>query len=92
LAASLFVSRVQVRNAECEAVYGRAKEYLELHEHVGSSTALLDNLESFLSTFQRDLSAVSGHISELQARSRVIDGRLQGRKVMSLFLFHALQS
>jgi vacuolar protein sorting-associated protein 52 len=65
-----------------ETVYGRAQEYLELHDHVESSNALLENLETFLSTFQRDLSAVSGHISELQARSRVIEGRLQGRKVI----------
>jgi len=41
---------------------------------------LLDSLESFLSTFQRDLSAVSGQISDLQSRSRDIEGRLRSRK------------
>ncbi|KAH9179812.1 vacuolar sorting protein [Lactarius sanguifluus] len=41
---------------------------------------LLDSLESFLSTFQRDLSAVSGQISDLQSRSRDIEGRLKSRK------------
>jgi hypothetical protein len=77
---SLSLSKAYVLSSIAK-VYSRAKEYLELHEHVESSTALLDNLELFLSTFQRDLSAVSGHISDLQARSRTIDGRLQGRKV-----------
>lgn len=42
---------------------------------------MLDSLESFLSTFQHDLSSVSGHISELQNRSRTIESRLQSRKV-----------
>lgn len=44
---------------------------------------MLDSLESFLSTFQNDLSSVSGHISELQNRSRTIESRLQSRKVAS---------
>jgi hypothetical protein len=42
---------------------------------------LLDSLESFLSTFQKDLSAVSGQISELQDRSKDIDNRLKSRRV-----------
>ncbi|KAI6047442.1 vacuolar sorting protein [Pisolithus marmoratus] len=41
---------------------------------------LLDSLESFLSSFQRDLSSVSGQISELQERSREIDRRLKSRR------------
>jgi vacuolar protein sorting-associated protein 52 len=41
----------------------------------------LDNLESFLSTFQKDLAAVAGQISELQDRSKDIDSRLKSRKV-----------
>jgi Vps52 / Sac2 family len=48
---------------------------------------LLDNLESFLSTFQKDLSDVSGQISYLQARSRDIEGRLRSRKVRASYLF-----
>jgi hypothetical protein len=46
-----------------------------------TSVTLLDNLESFLSTFQKDLAAVTGQISELQDRSKDIDGRLKSRKV-----------
>ena len=42
---------------------------------------LLDSLESFLSTFQNDLSSVSGQISNLQSRSRDIESRLKSRRV-----------
>ncbi|KAL4076112.1 vacuolar sorting protein [Scleroderma citrinum] len=41
---------------------------------------LLDSLENFLSTFQKDLSSVSGQISELQDRSKDIDRRLKSRR------------
>ncbi|KAI6134979.1 Vps52-domain-containing protein [Pisolithus croceorrhizus] len=58
----------------------RAKDYVELHAQVQSSMNLLDSLESFLSSFQRDLSSVSGQISELQERSKDIDGRLKSRR------------
>ena len=46
-----------------------------------ASTQLLDELSSFLSTFQRDLYAVSNHISDLQGRSKSIEARLEARKV-----------
>ncbi|KAF8974178.1 Sac2 family-domain-containing protein [Flammula alnicola] len=59
---------------------GRAKDYIELHDQVQTSVSLLDNLESFLSTFQKDLAAVAGQISELQDRSKDIDNRLKSRK------------
>lgn len=49
--------------------------------HRQTSIDLLDSLESFLSTFQHDLSAVSGQISDLQDRSKVIESRLKGRRV-----------
>jgi vacuolar protein sorting-associated protein 52 len=42
---------------------------------------MLDSLELFLSTFQKDLSAVSGQISELQERSKDIENRLKNRRV-----------
>ncbi|KAI0268372.1 vacuolar sorting protein [Gloeopeniophorella convolvens] len=58
----------------------RAKEFVELHDQVQTSIGLLDSLETFLSTFQRDLSAVSGQISDLQSRSRDIEARLRSRK------------
>lgn len=38
-------------------------------------------METFLSTFQKDLSAVSGQISNLQDRSKDIDNRLKSRRV-----------
>ncbi|KAG5648929.1 hypothetical protein DXG03_000278 [Asterophora parasitica] len=58
----------------------RAKELIELHDQVQTSVNLLDSLESFLSTFQKDLSAVSGQISELQDRSKDIENRLKSRR------------
>ncbi|GJE84132.1 Vps52-domain-containing protein [Phanerochaete sordida] len=58
----------------------RAKEFVELHDQVETSVNLLDSLETFLSTFQKDLSAVSGQISELQDRSKDIENRLKSRR------------
>lgn len=46
-----------------------------------TSVDLLDTLEGFLSTFQTDLTAVSGQISDLQDRSKDIENRLKSRKV-----------
>ncbi|TFK92227.1 Vps52-domain-containing protein [Polyporus arcularius HHB13444] len=58
----------------------RAREFVELHDQVQTSVTLLDSLEGFLSTFQKDLSAVSGQISNLQDRSKDIDNRLKSRR------------
>ncbi|KAI0832302.1 Vps52-domain-containing protein [Trametes gibbosa] len=58
----------------------RARDFVELHDQVQSSVSLLDSLEDFLSTFQKDLSAVSGQISNLQDRSKDIDSRLKSRR------------
>ncbi|KAJ7368456.1 vacuolar sorting protein [Mycena albidolilacea] len=58
----------------------RAKEYVELHDQVETSVTLLNSLETFLSTFQKDLSAVSGQISDLQDRSKDIENRLKSRR------------
>ncbi|KAI0701798.1 Sac2 family-domain-containing protein, partial [Cytidiella melzeri] len=58
----------------------RAREFVELHDQVQTSVNLLDSLESFLSTFQKDLSAVSGQISDLQDRSKDIENRLKSRR------------
>lgn len=54
--------------------------FVELHHKVNDSLALLDNLQDFLSTFQSDLSHVSGQISNLQERSKDIDSRLRARR------------
>ncbi|KAH7931245.1 Vps52-domain-containing protein [Leucogyrophana mollusca] len=59
---------------------GRAKEFVELHDQVQTSVNLLDSLEAFLSTFQKDLSSVSGQIADLQDRSKDIDNRLKSRR------------
>ncbi|KAJ7765024.1 vacuolar sorting protein [Mycena maculata] len=58
----------------------RAKDYVELHDQVETSVGLLNSLEAFLSTFQKDLSAVSGQISDLQDRSKDIEKRLKSRR------------
>ncbi|KAK0206380.1 vacuolar sorting protein [Desarmillaria ectypa] len=58
----------------------REKDFVELHDQVQTSVKLLDSLETFLSTFQKDLSAVSGQISKLQDRSNDIDNRLKSRR------------
>ncbi|KAG8800888.1 hypothetical protein FRC16_001815, partial [Serendipita sp. 398] len=58
----------------------KAPEFIELHDQVETSLDLLDNLETFLSTFQTDLTSVAGQISELQRRSKEIEERLKGRR------------
>ncbi|EJD01401.1 Vps52-domain-containing protein [Fomitiporia mediterranea MF3/22] len=58
----------------------RAKQYVDLHDQIETSVGLLDSLEGFLSTFQTDLTAVSGQISTLQDRSKDIENRLKSRK------------
>ncbi|CAD6584799.1 MAG: hypothetical protein TREMPRED_003959 [Tremellales sp. Tagirdzhanova-0007] len=60
----------------------RRKDYIELDQSVESSTELLTSLASYLSTFQHDLSAVSGQISDLQQRSADIEGQLRGRRTI----------
>ncbi|GAA6036657.1 hypothetical protein JCM8097_001278 [Rhodosporidiobolus ruineniae] len=70
----------------------RASEFVELNDQVDQSTHLLSELASFLSTFQRDLSAVSGHISELQGRSKTIEARLKARKAIERSLHPFLRS
>ncbi|GAA5833953.1 hypothetical protein JCM9279_004171 [Rhodotorula babjevae] len=70
----------------------RAADFVELHDQVDSSTQLLTDLASFLSTFQADLSAVSGHISELQGRSKSIEARLKARKAVERSLNPFLSS
>ncbi|BGP36679.1 Vacuolar protein sorting-associated protein 52 [Rhodotorula kratochvilovae] len=70
----------------------RASEFVELNDQVDASTQLLTDLSSFLATFQRDLSAVSGHISELQGRSKTIEARLKARKAVERSLHPFLSS
>lgn len=77
---SVDVAERPLNPSETVSFRSRAKEFVELHDQVQTSVGLLDSLESFLSTFQRDLSAVSGQISDLQARSRDIEGRLKSRR------------
>ncbi|KAF8529060.1 Vps52-domain-containing protein [Hysterangium stoloniferum] len=75
------VSSLNIKQDDPTAFYRhRANDFVMLHEQVQTSVELLDSLESFLSTFQRDLSAVSGQISSLQDRSKEIENRLKGRR------------
>jgi vacuolar protein sorting-associated protein 52 len=62
--------------------------FCDLPSTYQSSVNLLDSLETFLSTFQKDLSSVSGQISELQDRSKDIDNRLKSRRVSVLVTLH----
>ncbi|ORY35497.1 putative suppressor of action mutation 2-like protein [Naematelia encephala] len=58
------------------------KDYVELEQSVESSTELLSSLASYLSTFQNDLSEVSGQISDLQSKSAEIESQLRGRRTI----------
>jgi len=97
----VFLSNVLVQTFS--TVSSRAKEFVDLHDQVQvrvllsyyfrgadelkTSVDLLDSLESFLSTFQKDLSSVSGQMSDLQSRSRDIEDRLKSRRVRVSPLF-----
>ncbi|KAN0063414.1 Vacuolar protein sorting-associated protein 52 [Thecaphora frezii] len=59
-----------------------APAFLSLHHQAAASTELLDSLQSFLSTFQTDLSSLSSHISALQNTSHAIDTRLEARRAI----------
>ncbi|GAA5971384.1 hypothetical protein JCM21900_004314 [Sporobolomyces salmonicolor] len=90
--ADALAEREQRERDEDRYFLERAREFVELNDQVETSTALLSELSSFLSTFQRDLSAVSGHISELQGRSRTIEGRLSARKAVERSLHPFIES
>ncbi|KDN38262.1 hypothetical protein K437DRAFT_270609 [Tilletiaria anomala UBC 951] len=66
--------------------YNSGSSFLALHSEVQLSLSLLDSLSSFLSSFQKDLSHVSGHISDLQDRSHALDARLVGRRQLDRLL------
>jgi len=72
-----------IRSRSAVSVNSRALEDGADPINSQSSTTLLASLEAFISTFQNDLSAVSGHIADLQSRSKVIEARLENRKVRS---------
>nr|ODN91686.1 hypothetical protein L204_05674 [Cryptococcus depauperatus CBS 7855] len=72
----------QNEDIDREQFLHKKNEYLELQQSVDSSNELLSSLASYLSTFQKDLSAVSGQITELQGKSSIIDSRLNGRKAV----------
>ncbi|WVQ80067.1 hypothetical protein IAT38_002168 [Cryptococcus sp. DSM 104549] len=60
----------------------RDRELCECGQSVESSNELLSSLASYLSTFQNDLSDVSGQIAELQQKSSDIESQLRGRKTI----------
>ncbi|MBW0524702.1 hypothetical protein O181_064417 [Austropuccinia psidii MF-1] len=61
----------------------RAKEYKELLLQIQSSEQVLGLLSDFLAQFQGDLSTVSTSIAELQTRSKLIETRLESRRLLS---------
>ncbi|SPO23019.1 related to VPS52 - component of the Golgi-associated retrograde protein complex [Ustilago trichophora] len=63
-----------------------APTFLSLHQQASTSTQLLDSLETFLSTFQSDLSNLSTHISALQTTSHQIDSRLDATRDVEIQL------
>ncbi|KAI0251297.1 vacuolar sorting protein [Lactifluus subvellereus] len=69
-----------INSSEIVSFRSRTKEFVALHEQVQTGVRLLDSLESFLSTFQSDLSEVLVQISDLQSRSSDIEGRLNSRR------------
>ncbi|KAL1413576.1 Vacuolar protein sorting-associated protein 52 [Vanrija albida] len=69
-------------DADREEFLRRQKEYVDLERSVDESAELLTSLASYLTTFQDNLSDVSGQISDLQARSDEIERQLKGRRVI----------
>ncbi|SPO24726.1 related to VPS52 - component of the Golgi-associated retrograde protein complex [Ustilago trichophora] len=63
-----------------------ASTFLSLHQQASTSTQLLNSLETFLSTFQSDLSTLSTHISALQNTSHQIDSRLDATRDVEIQL------
>ncbi|KAM0793560.1 hypothetical protein ACM66B_000996 [Microbotryomycetes sp. NB124-2] len=70
----------------------RARQFVELDEQIEASASLLTDLAAFLATFQSDLSNVSTHISDLQGRSKTIEGRLDARRAVERTLHPFLES
>ncbi|KAK4052883.1 Vacuolar protein sorting-associated protein 52 [Microbotryomycetes sp. JL221] len=70
----------------------RARQFVELNEQVETSASLLTDLAAFLATFQSDLSNVSTHISDLQGRSKTIEGRLEARRAVETSLHPFVES
>jgi len=60
----------------------RKKEYEDLQAEIKSSGELLDLLSELLAHFQDDLSSVSTSIAQLQGRSKLIENRLEGRRLL----------
>ncbi|RSH88841.1 hypothetical protein EHS25_003069 [Saitozyma podzolica] len=73
---------IQGEEEDRELFLRRRKDYLDLDSSVQSSNELLSSLASYLSTFQNDLSAVSGQVADLQQRSADIESQLKGRKTI----------
>ncbi|KAL7422535.1 Vacuolar protein sorting-associated protein 52 [Cryptotrichosporon argae] len=69
-------------DADRELYYRRRKEYLDLAQSVDDSDKLLADLASYLSTFQDNLSDVSGQVHDLQSRSDSIERQLRGRRTI----------
>ncbi|KAA1064628.1 hypothetical protein PGT21_009874 [Puccinia graminis f. sp. tritici] len=80
---ALQAQRAEKLADDVEQFYGsRKKEYEDLQAEIKASGDLLDQLSELLAHFQADLSSVSTSIAELQGRSKLIENRLEGRRLL----------
>ncbi|KAA1085491.1 hypothetical protein PGT21_008936 [Puccinia graminis f. sp. tritici] len=80
---ALQAQRAEKLADDVEQFYGsRKKEYDDLQAEIKASGDLLDQLSELLAHFQADLSSVSTSIAELQGRSKLIENRLEGRRLL----------
>ena len=77
------LSSKQARQAALERhMLDSAPQYLSLHSSLHDSTQLLQQLESFLTTFHTDLESLSSQMTHLQGRSLSLATRLQNRRAL----------
>ncbi|EHS63485.1 hypothetical protein, variant [Puccinia graminis f. sp. tritici CRL 75-36-700-3] len=80
---ALQAQRAEKLADDVEQFYGSRKtEYEDLQAEIKASGDLLDQLSELLAHFQADLSSVSTSIAELQGRSKLIENRLEGRRLL----------
>lgn len=73
----------QARQAALERhMLDSAPQYLSLHASLHDSTQLLEQLESFLTTFHTDLESLSSQMTHLQGRSLSLATRLANRRAL----------
>ncbi|EGG02504.1 uncharacterized protein MELLADRAFT_117551 [Melampsora larici-populina 98AG31] len=66
--------------SDAELDSNQSNQFLHLRSHLQSSQDTLKSLTDFLNLFQSDLSTVSSSIADLQARSKLLETRLDARR------------